>query len=379
MQGRRTTHEDEHIMKICNNYAIFAVLDGHGGKSAVKHTRTLLEEALTDVAVTCTISEATVEEVIRKTFLNVDKTLRALLNGNGSGTTVVAAVVVPGNNSSEYKVHVAHAGDSRAMVSTGGVLGCTNDHKPSRPDELARIQASGGCVKQAQGDVMRVDGNLAISRAFGDFSYKPAHELHQELCRVTAVPEVMTVTCRRGDWLFLGCDGIFDVQSNSDVKDFVTQRSDRDENEVVTSILQHSLSLGSKDNCTGLLVRFSMEDAIPCALSRELVIVDHDLSEMKTSVLHSYANFLRDEGFAAEAMEVEERINKRIIGEISSPIEERKCDGAISFKKTEEPNTKAADFIETATLRKLFKSNLKSLWSTFSTECGQSIGRPRVS
>jgi len=253
------------------------------------------------------------------------------------------------------------------------------DHKPSRPDEFARIQASGGTVKQTFGNVMRVDGNLATSRALGDFIYKPAHELRQELCRVTAAPEVMTVTCRRGDWLFLGCDGIFDVQSNSYLKDFVTERSDHTENEVVTSILQHSLSLGSTDNCTALLVRFSMDDAIPCPLSRELVTVDHDLSEVKTPVLHSYANFLRDEGFDREAREVEEWINKNITSQTSPPFEERKCiDGATSFKKTEQQNKKAPNFVKTAVLRNLFKSNLNSFWPTFSTACNQGMGKPRT-
>ena len=41
------------------------------------------------------------------------------------------------------------------------------DHKPEDPTELQRIQMSGNYV-----DGGRVNGRLALSRAFGDFEYK---------------------------------------------------------------------------------------------------------------------------------------------------------------------------------------------------------------
>ena len=41
------------------------------------------------------------------------------------------------------------------------------DHKPSNPPELERIQNAGGSVM-----IQRVNGSLAVSRALGDFEYK---------------------------------------------------------------------------------------------------------------------------------------------------------------------------------------------------------------
>lgn len=49
----------------------------------------------------------------------------------------------------------------------GAPLTLTEDHKPNRPEEAARIRAAGGEVYNIQG-VWRVGGTLAISRAFGD-------------------------------------------------------------------------------------------------------------------------------------------------------------------------------------------------------------------
>ena len=76
----------------------------------------------------------------------------------------------------------ANAGDSRAILSkrstatagTGSskkeeepVLPLSFDHKPSNDAELNRVEQDGGFVRAG-----RVDGDLAVSRSFGDFGYK---------------------------------------------------------------------------------------------------------------------------------------------------------------------------------------------------------------
>lgn len=47
----------------------------------------------------------------------------------------------------------------------------TRDHHPDRDDERYRVEAAGGYVLQ-WGGVSRVNGQLAVSRAIGDLSYK---------------------------------------------------------------------------------------------------------------------------------------------------------------------------------------------------------------
>ena len=59
--------------------------------------------------------------------------------------------------------------DSRSILVKKGnaVVELSKDHKPGNPEEEGRINAAGHFVSDD-----RVDGNLALSRAFGDFQYK---------------------------------------------------------------------------------------------------------------------------------------------------------------------------------------------------------------
>merc|ERR1712126_21617 len=75
------------------------------------------------------------------------------------------------------------------------------------------------------GEFNRVNGNLALSRAMGDFVFKMNEKLSQSDQIVTCDPDVeQTVIESDWDFLLLACDGIWDVLSNQEVVDFVTQR-----------------------------------------------------------------------------------------------------------------------------------------------------------
>ena len=69
--------------------------------------------------------------------------------------------------------------------------------------EKARICAAGGFV-----DFGRVNGNLALSRAIGDFEFKKSAELSPEQQIVTAFPDVVTHSISDDDeFLVIACDG----------------------------------------------------------------------------------------------------------------------------------------------------------------------------
>ena len=62
-------------------------------------------------------------------------------------------------------IFCANAGDSRAVLAkSNGVVALSDDHKPDNAGELKRIEKADHTVEDS-----RVDGNLALSRAFGDF------------------------------------------------------------------------------------------------------------------------------------------------------------------------------------------------------------------
>lgn len=65
-------------------------------------------------------------------------------------------------------IFCANAGDSRGVLSRDKkVVELSFDHKPDNEGEIKRIEAANHSVEDS-----RVDGNLALSRAFGDFQYK---------------------------------------------------------------------------------------------------------------------------------------------------------------------------------------------------------------
>lgn len=217
MQGWRVAMEDAHAAILDldeeggDTNAFFAVYDGHGGSYVAKfagenlHKRLVLEKSYT---------EKNYEIAFKEAFLGVDQELRVdpLRPKKPSGCTAVAALVT------EYKIYVANAGDSRSVISVKGeAKPLSFDHKPTNHLEQARILKGGGYV-----DFGRVNGDLALSRALGDFEFKENWTVGPEEQIVTAYPDV---TCHErteeDEFLVLACDGIWDCLSSQQVIDFV--------------------------------------------------------------------------------------------------------------------------------------------------------------
>ena len=73
-------------------------------------------------------------------------------------------------------LYVGNVGDSRCIASINGKAEALSvDHKPGDPLERARIENAGGFV-----EFNRVNGNLALSRAVGDFAFKNNQSLPAE-------------------------------------------------------------------------------------------------------------------------------------------------------------------------------------------------------
>lgn len=88
------------------------------------------------------------------------------------------------------------------------------DHKPEMVAEKSRIEKAGGTVAGG-----RVNGNLNLSRALGDYEYKVndknASNKNPKDFIITAFPEVTeTVLSNDVSVLIVGCDGIWECKSN---------------------------------------------------------------------------------------------------------------------------------------------------------------------
>lgn len=65
-------------------------------------------------------------------------------------------------------------------------------------------------------DFGRVNGNLALSRAIGDFEFKKSADLSPEQQIVTAFPDVVAHTITNDDeFLVIACDGVYSLCSQA--------------------------------------------------------------------------------------------------------------------------------------------------------------------
>jgi len=138
------------------------------------------------------------------------------------GCTAVVVLVVRSRAGEGPRLICANAGDSRAILSRGGeVVALSEDHKPENDVETARITKAGGFVKHMPGGA-RVQGDLNLSRAFGDLRYKIPANLPPQEQILTCFPEVRTIPLTGEDeFMVIGCDGIWERAENQEMVDYV--------------------------------------------------------------------------------------------------------------------------------------------------------------
>ncbi|CAI9267586.1 unnamed protein product [Lactuca saligna] len=208
----------------------FGVYDGHGGSQVADYCRDrihlALEEELKLVAQETFNDTLQVqwEKVFTNCFQKVDDEVGGRVSRKTPeseslipepvapetvGSTAVVAVICSSH------IIIANCGDSRAVLYRGKeAIALSNDHKPNREDEYARIEASGGKVIQWNGH--RVFGVLAMSRSIGDGYLKPW---------IIPEPEVtFTARARQDECLVLASDGLWDVMSNEEVCEIARKR-----------------------------------------------------------------------------------------------------------------------------------------------------------
>ncbi|GAA6063353.1 hypothetical protein JCM10212_004399 [Sporobolomyces blumeae] len=225
MQGWRLTMEDSHAgilslgtpegqppAPVKERTSFFAVYDGHGGSTVAKFAGDTVHHRL---AANEHAKKKDWHAGLKRAFLETDEDLRANpdFRGDPSGCTAVGIIVTP-----ELDIVCANAGDSRSVMSVGGeAKPLSFDHKPTNQDETSRITAAGGFVEFG-----RVNGNLALSRALGDFEFKQSPNLPAEQQIVTADPDLTSHSHTSEDeFVVVACDGIWDVLTSQQVIDYV--------------------------------------------------------------------------------------------------------------------------------------------------------------
>lgn len=123
------------------------------------------------------------------------------------------------------------------------------DQKPTNPEEIKRIVSLGGTITNNLG-VARVNGVLAVSRAFGN----------RKLRRVIR-PDIEMMQrdlTREDDFLVMASDGLWDVLRNKDVCDicYALTASHRPQ-QLAEELVHTAIARGSMDNVTCIVVQLT--------------------------------------------------------------------------------------------------------------------------
>ena len=279
MHGWRSEMEDSHVMVDCGDLgSLFSICDGHGGDACAKFVTKLLQKLANKLLTLVTMArddDDSMKAILEDVFLEIDNAFHISVeyDEDQSGCTCILALILPTPEKKEFDIILAHVGDSRAalgsisqgyLVDSQGSHGpLTLDHSPERFDEADRIRKAGSFVQNVQG-IYRVAGQLAVSRAFGDFQFKQS--ANKRLTPVIALPEISRIKWSSDDeFLVLFCDGITEgLLTNQRIVELAASEicASSDLASAARKVCRSSFAAGSMDNLTCMIIS-SIDHASP--------------------------------------------------------------------------------------------------------------------
>lgn len=222
VKGTRSTMEDTIILRKKNNFEIFAVLDGHGGRETANIVSHFLPEYINVFSV----------EEIKNSLKKIDGILHKSEVRDGSTLVLVMK--------QDDRIICCNIGDSRALLVKfdGSTVPLTCDHKPTDRSEFNRIRDRNSYISDG-----RIGGILAISRAIGDFV----------IPGISSEPDIHCHKIESDDYrLVLACDGVFDVLTNEEVGMIASEKQTA--TYVAYKIKMKSYSRLSQDNISVIVI-----------------------------------------------------------------------------------------------------------------------------
>ncbi|PIA35189.1 hypothetical protein AQUCO_03600091v1 [Aquilegia coerulea] len=221
-----------------NELGLYAIFDGHLGHDVPDYLQSHLFNNILHEHDFWTETENAIRRAYRITDTQILE--KAVDLGRG-GSTAVTAILINGQ-----KLVVANVGDSRAVICNNGkAKQLSVDHEPSTEQET--IESRGGFVSNIPGDVPRVDGLLAVARAFGDKSLKK---------HLSSEPDVAVVMIDDdSEFFIMASDGLWKVMTNQEAVDAI--RHTKDAQSAAKHLTEEAIARKSKDDISCIVVRFS--------------------------------------------------------------------------------------------------------------------------
>jgi len=304
MQGWRTNMEDSHIhqgnLGNLQTFGLFIVFDGHSGAQYANQVAKEFPSFLAGQEPFSTLKDGDdydteqIKAALRESFLKYDKQMQTVPNISTSGCTATGVLVTPKH------FFMMNIGDSRSVVCRkNAFFFATEDHKPTHYSERMRIEKAGGHVSQN-----RVNGQLAVSRALGDFEMKRNNACDQisQLVSPEADVTVLERIEETDNFITICCDGIFDVMSNEEVVDYFKKRIPykRHLKDLCEDLADYCCHKGSKDNLSVMILNFDASNIQP---EDDKISHDEELDNRIRELTQEYVNEAFADGKSAYGWE----------------------------------------------------------------------------
>nr|XP_048333972.1 probable protein phosphatase 2C 58 isoform X1 [Ziziphus jujuba var. spinosa] len=215
---------------------LYAIFDGHSGRDVAEY----LQSHLFDNILSEPDFWTNPKDAVKRAYKATDDDILEMMIGSRGGSTAVTATLID-----QEKLIIANVGDSRAILCRNGqAKQISVDHEPHKEKEL--VESRGGFVSKAPGNVPRVDGQLAMTRAFGDVEVKE-HITSEPYVRVESVD-------KDSEFIILASDGLWKVMSNKEALECI--RKIDDAQEASKKLVREALSRKSNDDISCVIVMF---------------------------------------------------------------------------------------------------------------------------
>lgn len=274
MQGKRDSMEDAEIVsefaiqigEEARTIQLYGVFDGHVGAECSTYLKMHVEGHLKENLQKAFVSilqdekkgeifeEAAIFNVLKCAFVHLGSEYRMIhLKNTGklarAGSAANIALTIGDD------IWVSNVGDSRAILVSceGPAIALSEDAKPQIPKYKRGAERRGGAVIQGVGGTSRVMGTgplaYSLARAVGHDEETSGINPRAKVIKYSIPKEA-----RKGSFLVIGCDGLWDIVSTNDVAATVRAHAHATPAEIAAILTKKAYQTGSLDNITVLVV-----------------------------------------------------------------------------------------------------------------------------
>ena len=220
------------------NQMLFCLFDGHGGDQVSSYLQKNFGKIMKKY-----INETDDDINFNELFQEIDEEFK---NGKYFQIGSTATIIYIKNDliKNQKILYCINIGDTKCiLIQTNGSRKLSYDDLLSDENEYNRINNEGGYIKNG-----RVCGELMISRAFGDWEYKPYG--------VICLPHVTKIEINdKCKYVILASDGIWDALDDLDVYKF--SLSAENSKTLCNDIIQNALERETKDNLSCFVIKLN--------------------------------------------------------------------------------------------------------------------------